>query len=435
MRRLVGIVVVAVAACGGGTAADAPPAPTIDAPTIDAPVDAPVVPGIDAVVATCTPVTGTTVALRHVVDLDDFAVLVTSPPGDRRAFVVERGGVIRILVDDALVATPFLDLADISGGPVVSGAELGLLGLAFHPQYATNRRFYVFYTTIHADDGELYDELAEYRTSAADPDVADPTTARVLLSIPDYAANHQGGMIEFGPDGLLYISVGDGGGNGDPQRTAQDLNRLLGKMLRIDIDQQTGGREYGIPPANPFAAGGGAPEVLMYGFRNPWRWSFDRATNDIYIGDVGHHCVEEVDVIPFADVAAADFGWSDCEGTRDQYGTGCAAPTQPNRHPPVYQQVRANPTFACGGTSMWNAVIGGQVYRGSCYPDLVGRYFFADSRSGELWSFVYAGGQATDIVQHPLPALTSRVSSIHADALGELYLTRDGSLYRIVVED
>jgi glucose/arabinose dehydrogenase len=197
--------------------------------------------------------------------------------------------------------------------------------------------------------------------------------------------------------------------------TAQNLDNLLGKFLRIDVNTPTG---HGSPMDNPYALGGGAPEVYMYGLRNPWRWSFDRATGDIYIGDVGQSSAEEIDVVAAAKAPGSDFGWSDCEGLLDYKGTGCAAPTQPNRIAPVYQQVR--PTG--GGTSNWTSVIGGQVYRGACYPDLVGRYFFSDNNASGLYSFVWSNGVATDVIQHTgdFPA---GPTSIHADSRGELYIT------------
>ena len=425
-RARAAMLAVVLAACGGGAGSDAPMGDDGDAPFDARPLT-------DAVVATCTPRAGTDVTYRLVATATDFVMLITAPPGDRRQFVVLQDGAIQILVDDQLVATPFLDLTRASGGPVMAGGERGLLGLAFHPHYAENGRFFVFYTTVHTD-GAAYDELAEYRVSATDPARADRDSARILLSIPDYADNHNAGMIELGADGYLYLSTGDGGGNGDPQRTAQDKFRLLGKMLRLDIDTESGGRPYGIPPDNPYADGvAGAPEVWMYGLRNPWRWSFDRATGDLYIGDVGHHCAEEIDVVPAGSARGADLGWSDCEGTLDKYGTSCNAPAQPNRLRPVYEEIRPNPTFGCNGPSTWRAVIGGQVYRGACYPDLVGRYFFADHVTPGVYSFVYAGGQATDLVHHTPDFMGMNV--IHADALGELW-TGDisGRIHRIEVQ-
>jgi glucose/arabinose dehydrogenase len=411
---------VTLVACGGGGGSDASPPDVIDGGVPDAFIP----PGPDAAMATCTPMSGTNVVGRMIENLGDAPLLVTAPPGDVRLFVIERTGAIQIIENETVRATPFIDLDDNAGGPVLGGGEQGLLGLAFHPQYAQNGLFYVSYTTSNAN------VVAEYRRSASDPNVADPAPVRTIISIPDFASNHNGGMIEFGSDGYLYLATGDGGGGGDPNENGQNLDRLLGKMLRIDVDNPSGGREYGIPAGNPYAAGGGAPEVFMNGLRNPWRWSFDRATGDIYIGDVGQESVEEVSYVAAAQAAGKDFGWDDCEGLRDYEGSGCTTPAQPNRVAPVYQQVRP----AGGGTSNWASVIGGQVYRGSCYPDLVGRYFFSDHFNRNLFSFVIVGGVATDIQMHP-GFTASQPTSIHADALGELYITYiNGNIVKLEVQ-
>ena len=409
MRRPDALVILVLAACGGGGGngdgggGDGTPNP--DGNNLP-----------DAAQATCTPKSGTDVTMRLVTTVtEEFPLVVTAPVGDARLFVVERDGTIRILRDEQIVDPPFLDIS----GPVASGGEMGLLGLAFHPQYATNRKFYVMYTTSDAN------VIAEYTTMATNPDRGDEASARIVLSIPDFAGNHNGGMIEFGNDGFLYIGTGDGGNANDPEENGQNPNRLLAKMLRIDVDNPAGGREYGIPAGNPYAAGGGAPEVYMIGLRNPWRWSFDRANGNIYIGDVGQGAVEEVDVIEPSGAAGADLGWDDCEGSSDFEAGGCGSPTQPNRRRPVYEQ-----SHGAG----WTAVIGGQVYRGSCYPDLVGRYFFTDYNAGGLHSFVYAGGQATDVIDHP-GSFQSHPGSLHADALGELYITyENGRIYHIEVQ-
>jgi glucose/arabinose dehydrogenase len=352
----------------------------------------------------CDPTLGTTIGLREIAKTADFPILATSPPGDPRLFIVERTGVISVAQSD-VPPTTFLDLFDTIA---IAGDEQGLLGLAFHPAYATNRRFFVYYTTSTANI------VAEYAVSASDPNRADPASGTIILSIPDFAANHNGGMIELGADGYLYISTGDGGGGGDPQETAQNLDSRLGKILRIDIDQPSGGRAYGIPVGNPFPSGG-APEVFMYGFRNPWRWSFDRATGDIYIGDVGQERIEEVSVVAAATAAGANFGWDDCEGHLDYEGTGCAAGG--NRVLPAYEEIRP----AGGGTSNWTSVIGGQVYRGSCFPDLVGRYFFTDNNAGGLYSFVWNGSAATDVVAHA-GDFPGGPTFIHEGPGGELYI-------------
>jgi glucose/arabinose dehydrogenase len=383
------------AACGGNAAPDAPR----DDP--------------DADLLACTPSAGTTVVGRLITTTPDLVTLVTAPAGDRRRFVVQRDGAIQIVEDDVLLPTPFLDLDDDVGGPVLSNSvERGLLGLAFHPDYAENGRFFVYYTL------SLDNVVAEYRRMAGDDYRADPASGRVVLDIPDFANNHNGGMIEFGSDGYLYIATGDGGGAGDPQETAQDLDRLLGKMLRIDVDVTGGGREYGIPADNPYAAGGGAPEVFMYGLRNPWRWSFDAATGDIYIGDVGQDRIEEIDVVPAARARNADLGWDECEGSRDYPDgpgdpvTDCVAPVQPNRIRPVHERPQ--------NSTAWTSVIGGQVYRGACFPALTGRYFFSDYGAGGLHSFVYRDLAATDVQEHD--GFDLAPTSIHADGIGELVI-------------
>jgi glucose/arabinose dehydrogenase len=386
----------------------------------------------DAAAPMCTPNPGTNVRTVEVASVDDVPTIATAPRGDRRLFIAERSGAIKILEDGTVRGTPFIDLDDGAGGPVAADGEMGLLGLAFHPDYQDNRKFYVFYTR-EDDGGDLFNDVAEYTASETDAYVAVPATARTILSIPDFAGNHNGGMIEFGEDGYLYISTGDGGGGGDPEQTAQDLNRLLGKMLRIDVDNPSEGRAYGIPSGNPFASGGGAPEVFMYGLRNPWRWSFDAETDRIYIGDVGQGAIEEVDVIDLDDAAGADFGWSVCEGHRGypigQGENGCDAPAAP-RHLPVYEQIRGEG----GGDSNWISVIGGAVYRGTCFSGLTGRYFFSDNGASGVWSFVYADGQATDVIEHDAD-VPGGPSFIYPDGLGELHMGfGNGSVHRIEAE-
>jgi glucose/arabinose dehydrogenase len=402
--------------CGSGRVTDASPPPPPEAPpAIDAPTD--------AAVTGCVPRAGTTVVARVLLTVPHLPVLVTAPRDDPRLFVAERNGWIEIIEDGARLPVPFLDLSFESGGPVRGSGERGLLGLAFHPDYATNRLFYVFYTT---DTTEV---LAEYTASAADPNVADLASGRVLLAIPDLRPNHNGGMIEFGPDGYLYIGTGDGGGTGDPDENAQNPDSLLGKMLRIDVDHPDGTRPYGIPAGNPYAAGGGAPEILMWGLRNPWRWSFDRVTSDLYIGDVGQGRVEEIDILPFAELAGTDLGWDDCEGSIDYEGDhDCATPVG-NRRLPVHEEIRG-----ALGTSLFEAIIGGVVYRGACYPDLVGRYFYSDHNAGGLYSLVWSGGQVTDNVAHP-GTFPGRPTAIYMDASGEMYIMgRAGEIAHIEVE-
>ncbi|NLF12357.1 MAG: PQQ-dependent sugar dehydrogenase, partial [Anaerolineaceae bacterium] len=249
----------------------------------------------------------------------DRPVLVThAGDGSGRLFVVEQGGLIRIVEDHALLPVPFLDLSQL----VISGGEQGLLGLAFHPEYASNGYFYVNYTRV--EDGATV--VARYSVSAADPNVADPGSAVPILTVPQPAPNHNGGHLAFGPnDGYLYIGMGDGGGAGDPDENAQDVATLLGALLRLDVD---GGTPYAIPADNPFAATAGADEIWDYGLRNPWRFSFDLDTGDLYIGDVGQAAWEEIDYHGAGTPGGVNFGWDCREGTHDyEFTAECAAAT------------------------------------------------------------------------------------------------------------
>jgi glucose/arabinose dehydrogenase len=391
------------------------------APRADAPVLAP-----------CTPVAGTAITVRKLVDpVVGGAVLATSPPGDDRLFVVEQRGAIRIYHAEQLAPAPFLDISDENGGPVVAGGELGLLGLAFHPQYASNGTLFVFYTGRKLGDPihPYVDVLARYRVSATDPDRAIPA-GTVVLSIDDFTSSHNGGMIEFGPDGYLYIGTGDGGGQGDPQRNGQNPSALLGKILRIDVDHPAPGKPYGIPADNPFATGGGAPEVFMLGVRNPWRWSFDRMTGDLWIGDVGESQVEELDVLEAGKQRGANLGWSAYEGF------SCCM-TQPDRCLQTGTQAPCDPagkTFALDHRSHatgWNAIVGGQVYRGTCYPDLAGWYLYTDYVHGGMAKARKQPDGTLEIVDLP-GTFPAGPSSIHADARGELYETDTrGNVYRV----
>ncbi|HSK05213.1 MAG TPA: PQQ-dependent sugar dehydrogenase [Kofleriaceae bacterium] len=362
------------------------------------------------------PVLGDRVTMREIGRVTGAALLATSPPADPRLFIVEQRGAIRIISAEQLLPEPFLDLSADAGGPVVAGGEMGLLGLAFHPKYATNGQFYVFYTTRQPGNA-LRDVLARCSVSAASPDRADRTCTE-LLSIPDFATNHNGGMIEFGKDGYLYVGTGDGGGGGDPQRTAQDLGSLLGKILRIDVDNPSGDLPYGIPADNPYAGGGGRPEVFISGVRNPWRWTFDRETGDMWIADVGQGAVEELTVLRPAQQSGADLGWSTSEGK------ACfRAPCSPGAQ--VFPQ---DERFHSDG---WESITGGQVYRGTCYPDLVGWYFYGDFVKGAYARARLRPDDTLEVVDLPGP-LPGNPASIHEDARGELYVTTTaGTIFHI----
>jgi glucose/arabinose dehydrogenase len=393
--------------------------------------DAPTEPlAIDSAVPRCAPVSGTTISMRRIVYgcnqpgapappmcMADAVLLVTSPPNDPRLFAVERDGKIFIIDHEVLNPEPFLDISADPLSPIVAGGEQGLLGLAFHPSYATNGKFYVYYTRHNpAGNNPVYmDVVAEFTVSATDPNKADPASAKVIISIPDPSSNHNGGMIEFGSDGYLYISDGDGGGSGDPNRNAQNPNVLLGKMSRIDVDHPANGKPYGIPPDNPFVAGGAAPEVWVIGLRNPWRWSFDRATGDMWIADVGQNLVEELDVLFAGQQAGKNLGWSMYEGS-SCFGNYPCDPTGMTF--PANERPRA---------MAWGAIVGGQVYRGSCYPDLVGRYFYTDYVKGGMATAVLQADHTLTVtdLQGTFPV---HPASIHADAFGELYETEAGDV-------
>ncbi|MCB2224096.1 MAG: PQQ-dependent sugar dehydrogenase, partial [Actinobacteria bacterium] len=291
-------------------------------------------------------------------------VFVTSPPGDDRLFVVEKPGRVRIVGQEE----PFLDITALTSE---AHQERGLLGLAFHPDYAGNGRFFVSYT----DTGGT-STLAEFAVSA-DPGAADPASFRILLTQSQPRDNHNGGMIAFGPDGYLYLGLGDGGGAGDRFGNGQRPDTLLGTLLRLDVDA---GTPYAVPPDNPFLDGGGAPEVWAYGLRNPWRFSFDGGL--LYVADVGQRLWEEVDVVPAAD-GGLNYGWSIIEGDAC---FGSATCDDPGSVAPVVVY----------GHDEGCSVTGGTVYRGGAIPELDGHYFYGDWCGGWVRSFRYEDGAAVD---------------------------------------
>ena len=370
----------------------------------------------------CTAQSGTTISMRmigQVANGQDAAIIATSPPNDGRLFVIQQGGQIRIFDNEQLRPTEFLDMSSQPG--FVAGGEQGLLGLAFHPDYAHNNYFYVWYTTGPCNGSppvqtSCTNVLARYTTSSTDLNKADPNSAKVILTVPDFATNHNAGMIEFGPDGYLYISTGDGGAGGDPLRSAQDTSNLLGKILRIDVDNPANGKEYGIPSDNPFGN-----EVWMYGLRNPWRWSFDKASGDMWIADVGQNIWEELDYIPRAQQKGANMGWSIYEATHCYGNYTCPATGT------------FMPQWEVNHNQGWVAIIGGQVYRGPCYPDLTGYYFYTDYAAHALYRTKPNGsGIDTPVDVSPAGGFPTTPSSLHADARGELYLTStDGYVYHL----
>jgi glucose/arabinose dehydrogenase len=323
--------------------------------------------------------------------------------GSGRLFVVEQGGRIRVIQNGALLSTPFLDVS----GLVSCCGERGLLGLAFHPNYESNGYFYIDYT--RAGDGATV--IARYHVSG-DPNLADAGSGSTLLTIPQPYANHNGGQVMFGLDGYLYIGMGDGGSGGDPQNNAQNKNTLLGALLRIDVD---GGSPYAIPPDNPYVGVEGADEIWAIGLRNPWRFSFDRATGDLYIGDVGQDMWEEIDYQATNSAGGLNFGWHCLEGTHTYT-------TAPPCNDPAYLAGMTGP-IAEYSHDVGDAVTGGFVYRGSLYPDLAGRYFFADFGSGRIWSMVKTGSNPVTWSQPKLESNSGlNISSFGEDESGEVYI-------------
>jgi glucose/arabinose dehydrogenase len=341
----------------------------------------------------------------------DGPLYLTAAPGEAdRLYVVERPGRIRIVENGSLVETPFLDITSITSG----GGERGLLGLAFHPDYGGNGTFFVNHTDVAGDT-----RVVRYTVSPSG-DTADPGSATELLQVGQPFSNHNGGQLAFGPDGMLYIGLGDGGSSGDPNGNGQDPSTLLGTILRIDVD---GGAPYAIPADNPFADGAdGAPEVWMYGLRNPWRFSFDATNGDIYVADVGQNEIEEVSVLSAAEAGGANLGWNVLEGTRCYDAetcdrTGLVLPAHEYTH-----------DEGC-------SITGGYVYRGSAVPELEGRYFYGDYCGGWIRSFrLGSDGSATDVSDHTDAfGSVGDLASFGVDAAGELYvLGLDGTVHRMV---
>ncbi|HET6548074.1 MAG TPA: PQQ-dependent sugar dehydrogenase [Solirubrobacter sp.] len=341
----------------------------------------------------------------------DSPLYVTAPPGDRRrVFVVEQGGKIRVIRGGRTLRKPFLDVSD----KVSAGGERGLLSMAFAPDYARSGLFYVDYTDT---DGNT--RVVEYRRRSAD--VADPGSARQVLFQRQPESNHNGGLLLFGPDKLLYVGLGDGGGGGDmhgPIGNAQSLGTWLGKILRID-PRRSGSRPYSVPRSNPFVGRAGArPEIYSYGLRNPWRFSFDRRTGDLTIGDVGQNEVEEIDFVRRGRGRGANFGWRVFEG-RARYTEGERAP---GAIMPVITQSHSD-----GNCS----ITGGVVIRDPRLRAWRGRYVFGDLCRGVLQTAVLRSGRARRLIDRKLEV--SNLSSFGEDALGRVYaVSLDGPVYRLV---
>jgi uncharacterized repeat protein (TIGR03806 family) len=438
-----------IAGCGGGGSSSSPPTPApapAPAPTptpTPTPTPAPTptpTSGLDARPSNTTclagdPPSGVAIDTQRVfANLPDFTqpILMLQAPGSAaRWYVVQKTGQVRVFDNSASAssASTFIDIsAQLNSDPSSPNDERGLLGMAFHPNYPTDPRVYLYYTGTDASLG-LVDRVSEFRTTDNGVTLS-PGSELVLFNVDDPESNHNGGNIAFGPDGYLYIGIGDGGGGGDAHGSignGQLLSTLLGKMLRIDIANSTSTNTYAIPPTNPYAAnarcnasGNGSancPEIYAYGFRNPWRWSFDRVSNELWLNDVGQGTLEEVDKVTLG----GNYGWRCFEGNIG-YNSNCG--NNPNPIPPV----------AVYGRSLGQSTTGGFVYRGSEIPNLYGRYVFADFATGNLWQIprdtlptltLGAGSQAR--------ATNLQISSFAQDTNGELYVVHlGGTLHKLV---
>jgi glucose/arabinose dehydrogenase len=350
-------------------------------------------------------------------------LLVTHAPGDHnRIFIIERAGAVKILKDGLLLPTAFLDLT----GQVHLMHERGLLGIAFHPDFASNKFFYVRYNNLSGQH-----TIARYTESAANPDIADISTAHVVWQFNNNAAHHNGGSIDFGPDGYLYITVGD---DANPAHSQNITTQLHGKILRIGVDGDQfptdATRNYTVPPDNPYVGIAGVDEIWAMGFRNPFRASFDRVTGDYWIADVGSASWEEIDFYPANAPGGKNFGWGCMEGAHCG-GSACTC-FDPSLTLPVHEYSHA---LGC-------SVTGGRVYRGCAIPQLQGAYFFADFCSNRIWSFRYVNGAVTELQERqseldpPGSSAIANIVGFGEDAMGELYICdMSGSIYKIVPVD
>ena len=384
------VLALVVAGCGGGGGNPGP----ANAP-LPAPVPAPL-----------------SLALRQVASGLDAPIFLTAPAGDRRQFIVERAGRIRILQDGLVLALPFLDIS----GRVVTSGEGGLLSMAFHPQYASNGQYFLYYTDRSGDI------VIERRRVSPNPNVSDPVAVLEILRIahPGFS-NHYGGLLAFGPDGYLYLGTGDGGGAGDPAGNAQNPAVLLGKLLRIDVDAATAGASYAIPASNPFVGQAGRrAEIWALGLRNPWRFAFDAGA--LYIADVGQGQQEEVNLTP-ATQAGLNYGWNILEGSLCYNAATC---NRAGLVLPAYEYAHG------AGNINGCSITGGDVYRGKAIPELSGRYLFSDYCAGYLKSFVTSGSGVQELVDWGIPKQNAIVS-FGRDADGELYLiSASGTISKIV---
>jgi len=400
MRRSVAALLVLAAACGGEGPGAPPPGGQAFGLT-----QRTVVTGLNFPTEAPQPGTVTTIQAFPNLTFSNPLFLTHAGDGTNRLFVVEQAGRIRVFANQSSTNTvkTFLDIT----ARVRDGGERGLLGLAFHPDYETNGFLYVYYSTA-GGSGDHRSIVARYSVSAGDPDAADATSETVLLAFDEPYSNHNGGMIAFGPDGKLYIATGDGGSGGDPQNNAQNRTNLLGKILRLNADGS-------VPADNPFVGEGGGVrgEIWAYGLRNPWRFSFDRDTGDLWCCDVGQNSIEEVDRI----VKGGNYGWRLFEGNASYNNPGGTTP--PDYVPPL----------ATYDHSFGQSITGGYVYRGTGAPSLRGTYLYGDYASGRIWGLVHDGQQVISNVELLDTSIT--IPSFGEDEAGEVYICSfNGRIYR-----
>jgi glucose/arabinose dehydrogenase len=337
----------------------------------------------------------------------DAPVYLTAPPGDLRSFIVEQPGRIRIVENGKLLDKPFLDITRKVG----YGGERGLLSVAFSPQYSTTGFLFVNYTDKKGDT-----QIERYKVST-DRNVADPASAKLILAIDQPYSNHNGGLNLFGPDGMLYIGMGDGGSQGDPHGNGQNRNALLGKILRINVDRA---EPYVVPDGNPYAKGGGRGEVWALGLRNPWRFAFDRVSGLLYIADVGQDKYEEINVVPMS-TAGVNYGWNTMEGS------SCY------RLPLCAKTGLQQPVFAYSHEGGTCSIIGGFVYRGRKIPEIQGQYFYSDYCNSWVRSYTYTADGSNRAWHQWLDGGLGNIVSFGEDAQGELYIcSSNGRVYRII---
>jgi glucose/arabinose dehydrogenase len=403
---LVVVVGVMLAACGSGDRAGAT---STSAPSAATTASTASTPATTATAARAR----RGVRLVRVGSFENPVDIVSPPDDDSRLMVVEQTGRIMVLRGGRTLSRPFLDLRS----DIAYGGEQGLLSVAFPPDYRRSGRFYVYYTNRGASDNRI----VEYRRSASNPDRADASSARLVLAMPNLEANHNGGLMLFGPDGLMYVGTGDGGGANDQhgaRGNAQDLGSLLGKLLRID-PRASGGRPYRIPSSNPFVGRAGARgEIYAYGLRNPWRFSFDRRTGDLAIGDVGQDQVEEVDFVRRGRGRGANFGWRVFEGNRrnvpGESAPGAIGPVIVHRH-----------------SEGWCSVTGGYIVRDPTVPSLFGRYVYGDFCEGRVRTARLRAGRAVPDRPLDLRGVPS-ISSFGQDNRGRVYVVSlAGPIYRL----